>query len=342
MEQVSQLILRNTGLLQSGKVLLINPPRDSAYGRLASGTRQVSIFTQDFGDHIYLSSSGATSEFGLIPSPYAATQDIVLILPRERERLEMLLHALASSMTSQSILWLAGENRSGIKSSAKKLQHYFQTVARVDSARHCTLFRACNPTPADPFVLEDYEKTWPLTFSGAQIDIVSLPGTFAHGKPDRGTMLLLDSLQELKPTGQVLDFACGSGVIGLSLLRHQPAIGLTLLDTSALALESARSSLRVNAMTAKIVASDGFAQLEGTFDWIISNPPFHRGTNNDLNVARHFFTNANRFLSESGKLLLVCNKHLPYTAWLKERFTRVEIVGLDRGFKVILASGIPG
>ena len=340
MEQVSQLILRNAERLRTGQVLMINPPRDSCFSRLAHDNQQVSVFTQDFGDYNYLNSSGAKAEFGLIPSVASTAQDIVLILPRERERLEMLLHALASSMPPQSILWLAGENRSGIKSSAKRLSPYFQSVSKVDSARHCSLFRAGNPTPPNPFDLEDYKKTWPLIIAGTQINIVSLPGTFAHGKLDRGTGLLLDTLEELKPAGRVLDFACGSGVIGLSLLYFQPAAGLTLLDASALALESARSSLRINGMEATVLASDGLSHLEGSFDWIVSNPPFHRGIRNDLDIARNFFADAGNFLTETGKILLVYNHHLPYPAWLREHFSRVEVIRTVRGFGILLAGGI--
>ncbi|MCH8058744.1 MAG: methyltransferase [Proteobacteria bacterium] len=337
---VSQLILRNAEQFRTGQVLLINPPRDSCCSRLSQDQQQVSVFSQDFADYNYLNSSGAKAEFGLIPSVASTAQDIVLILPRERERLEMLLHALSSSMPPQSILWLAGENRSGIKSSVQRLRAYFQTVSKVDSARHSTLLRACNPTALDPFDLESYKKTWPLIIEGAQINIVSLPGTFAHGRLDRGTRLLLDTLKELKPAGQVLDFACGSGVIGLSLLHLHPATVLTLLEVSAPALESARHSLRVNGMEATVLASDGLSHLEGRFDWIISNPPFHRGIQNDLDIARNFFAHAGKFLVETGKILLVCNLHLPYPAWLRDYFTRVEVVRTDWGFKVILATGI--
>jgi len=339
MERVSQLILRNSELLRTGQVLLINPPRDSCFSSLSQDKRDIRVFSQDFANYHDLNISGAKAEFGLIPPTTPTAQDIVLILPRERERLEMLLHALSSSMSPQSILWLAGENRSGIKSSAKRLSRYFHSVSRVDNARHCTLFRACNPVPQQPFVLDDYKKTWALIYAGTEINIVSLPGTFAHGKLDRGSELLLESMKELKPTGSVLDFACGNGVIGLSSLSIHPATRLTLLDVSALALESARCSLNANGMKAIVLPSDGLSQLKDSFDWIISNPPFHRGIRSDLDIARKFFSGAGNFLTETGKILLVCNHHLPYPAWLRDYFSQVEVMKTDGGFKVVLATG---
>jgi len=340
MERISQLILRNEALLRTGQILLINPPRDSCFNRLRNGSRMVSVFSQDFGDYSWLKTNGAEAGFGLFPDPASNAQDMVLILPRERDRLEMLLHALASSIHPDSLLWIAGENRSGIKSSVKRISPYFQSVSKIDNARHCVLFRASYPAPPGPFDLEDYKKIWPLTFSGADIKIVSLPGTFAHGKLDKGTRLLLNSMKKLKPRGKVLDFACGNGIIGLSLHSTLGDADLTLLDASALALESTRCSLMANSMEALVVASDGLSHLEGSFDWIISNPPFHRENRNNLDVVRNFFARAGEFLVETGKILLVCNHHLPYPAWLREHFTRVEIVDTNEGFKVILATGI--
>jgi len=340
MERVSQLILRNAKLFHSGQVLLINPPADSCHNSLSKFTRQVNVFSQNHSDYSYFISSGIVAHFGLIPSLSSVAQDIVFILPRERERLDMMLHAIATDLNPDSILWLAGENRSGIKSSARRLSPYFQSVSKIDNARHCTLYRASKPNAPTPFKMESYKKTWSLTYSETQINIISLPGTFSHGKLDKGTKLLLSTLEKLKPEGSILDFACGSGVIGLSVQQFNSAGKLTLLDVSALALESARHSLKVNGITASLVTSDGLSQLEGRFDWIVSNPPFHQGIKNDLNVTRLFFADAANFLTETGKILLVCNKHLPYVGWLKDYFKRVDLLESGQGFRVILASNL--
>ena len=340
MERVSQLILRNAERLNQGNILLINPPRDSCYSQLAENGYKVSIFTQDFGDWKWLQDSGADAQFGTFPSVSPQTDHIILIQARERERLLMMLHALATAMPAAAGLWLVGENRSGIKSSGKRLSLYFENVCKSDNARHCALFSADQPRPVETFSLSDYEKPWSVSTAAGNMDIISLPGTFAHGNLDKGSELLLDTLLELAPSGRVLDFACGSGVIGLSLLGLNPEIDLTMLDTSALAIESTRRSLAKNHQQATVVASDGLAELTGKYDWIISNPPFHRGVENDPGIAHDFFSEAGHFLQKEGKILLVCNQHLPYPAWLKAYFTKVETVRAKRGFKVILASGI--
>ena len=149
---------------------------------------------------------------------------------------------------------------------------------------------------------------------------------------------MLGLLPELEPGKRVLDFACGNGVIGLTLLKRQPATDLVLLDTSALALESVRRSLQANDCAAQVLPSDGLDAVSGTFDWIISNPPFHRGVANDLDIAKRFFSQAGQHLKQTGRMLLVYNQHLPYQDWLKEHFSSLEIIGSNRRFKVALVS----
>jgi 16S rRNA (guanine1207-N2)-methyltransferase len=56
-------------------------------------------------------------------------------------------------------------------------------------------------------------------------------------------------------------------------------------------------------------------------------------------VVRRFFAQARSVLSKQGKMLLVCNVHLPYEAWLAEQFGRVELLNSGSGYKVLRASG---
>lgn len=340
MERVSELIMRSAQHLGGGEILLLNPPRDRCFQSLAEMGGKVQIFTQDFGDFAWLKEKGADVDFGVVPSPAPQIRDIVFIQPRERARLHMLLHALAATISPTARLWLAGENRAGIKSSAKHLRTYFEKVVKTDSARHCTLFGAERPRPVDPFSLADYADSWSLPCMGGTIKLSSLPGTFARGTLDPGTKLLLACLEDLSVSDRVLDFACGNGVIGLALLMKNPSIALTLLDNSALALESTRRSLAFNQRKAELLASDGLSDLRGRFDWIVSNPPFHRGVAHDLGIVEQFCAGAAKFLTKEGRILLVCNHHLPYPGWLKTRFNQVETLRSNREFKVILATGI--
>jgi 16S rRNA (guanine1207-N2)-methyltransferase len=86
------------------------------------------------------------------------------------------------------------------------------------------------------------------------------------------------------------------------------------------------------------VASNGLAELDGRFDWILSNPPFHRGIRDDLHIAAEFFRRAGTFLNEKGRILVVFNRHLPYEGWLRNQFKNVNRLADTREFTVIEAN----
>jgi len=342
MESVSQLILRNAAELPAGPLLLVNPPRDLLAQRLSEGNRPVRCVNQEFGDFQWQQGAGMEAIFAVVPTLGGGDGAVILFLPRERERLAMLLHAIADQMDPHSTLWLVGENRSGIKSAALPLQRHFRRVRSLDSARHCRLFEARSPTAEQPFRLDSYSMTWSTRYADRNIQLYSLPGVFAHGHLDHGTALLLQALEPLQAGGQILDFACGCGVVGLALLAASPRTDLTLLDSSAVAMESARQSLKLNGAQARLLPSDGLTELRKRpcprYDWIISNPPFHRGVAHDLEVAEAFFLEAGTFLTENGKMVVVFNRHLPYSRWLRDAFECLEKLADTQDFTVVQVS----
>jgi 16S rRNA (guanine1207-N2)-methyltransferase len=338
MEKVSQIILRNLARLPDGPLLLINPPRDGLAQQLGADGRALRCFTQDFGDYRWLQAAGVDVEFGVVPAVESSDRLAILFLPREKERLAMMLHAIADRLPPQCPLWLVGENRGGIKSSPRQLECFFSRVAVLDNARHCGLVEASTPSSERSFDVADYVSRWSTTYAGREIALRSLPGVFAHGRLDTGTALLLGVLEGLQPNGRILDFACGCGVVGAALLAHSPSASLTLLDSSALAIESSRQSLEANGLEAELLASDGLSEVDGRFDWIVSNPPFHRGVSNDLEVAAGFLRTAGTFLAENGRIVVVFNRHLPYSRWLDQPFGKVERLAETGEYIVVQAS----
>jgi 16S rRNA (guanine1207-N2)-methyltransferase len=339
MDRSSEVILRNEAKLPRAGLMLINPPRDSLRRQLEQTGRPVGVFTQNHGDFCWHASAPEENvRFGLLPSQDQLASTVILNLPREKELLTMMLHAVSSGLSPDSRLWLVGENKAGIKSARRYLEQFFRQVSKLDSARHCALFEARQPCPGGHFEPGSYARQWQATFAGHSLNVISLPGVFAHGRLDQGSQMLLDALEGLQPTGKILDFACGSGVIGCSLLAANSGIKLTLLDVSAIALESSRRTLEMNSLQAHLLPSDGLDQVEGKFDWIVSNPPFHRGVRNDLDIAASFFAAAGTFLTRNGRIIIVCNRHLPYAKWLQTHFDQVDRLCANDQFVVIMAA----
>lgn len=77
------------------------------------------------------------------------------------------------------------------------------------------------------------------------------------------------------PPQRVLDLACGSGVIGLSLAAAWPDAEVTLADISADALSLARENAELLGITSvTLVESDLFSALPGRYDLIVTNLPY--------------------------------------------------------------------
>ncbi|PRD19364.1 UNVERIFIED_CONTAM: rsmC [Trichonephila clavipes] len=127
----------------------------------------------------------------------------VLFLPKSRELADYLLQALAARLAGKP-LYLVGEKRGGIERAAKQLA-VFGNPRKLDSARHCQLWCATvEQVPQQPD-LQALAQRYPLQLSDGTLEIVTLPGVFAHGRLDRGSALLLEHLQDL-PSGHLLDF----------------------------------------------------------------------------------------------------------------------------------------
>ena len=91
-------------------------------------------------------------------------------------------------------------------------------------------------------------------------------------------------------------------------------------------------------MKASVIGSDGLSEVEGGYDWIVSNPPFHTGVEQDTSIAHDFIQDARGRLHRKGRLVLVANRHLPYSSWLDQVFGHHELLHRDTRYHVLAAS----
>lgn len=75
---------------------------------------------------------------------------------------------------------------------------------------------------------------------------------------------------------RILDLGTGTGAIALALLSELPEATAIGVDISDGALETAKANAHINGCEARFTTlkSDWFAQVEGEYDLIISNPPY--------------------------------------------------------------------
>lgn len=164
----------------------------------------------------------------------------------------------------------------------------------------------------------------------------------------------------------VLDIGTGSGAIAISLKKERPAWQLTASDISSNALSLAQDNASHYQLDITFIVSDVFSQLSGTFDMIVSNPPYIAYEDKDevgLNVYqsephlalfaaedgyaiyRRIIEEASNYLSEKGKLYFeigykqgegikaLVNTHFPQkrVRVLRDVFGKERMVVVDHG-----------
>lgn len=318
--------------LPAGSWLTINAPLDWSGSGLLSGAAQ-----QYFSDEWYVARSMENCEFGVLPTLPAELQNVLLFLPKAKPRFVQLLEALAKQLGPQTTLWVVGENNGGVKSATKPLQACFQNVTKVGNAKRCGLLR-CEGVLAERARPTD-DSAAPLWHEYQDWQLASLPGLFNKGAVDKGTQLLLEHMP--KVYGKVLDMGCGGGVLSLAAMQRG-ADSVTAVDSSAIALEATRLSAEKNAVDSiATIASDVFSDVPrdigGSYEWVISNPPFHSGISTNYQPAQRLITEGKRYVKSGGRMLIVANRHLPYEQWLEGAFKRWEVLEQRDGFKVLIA-----
>ncbi len=328
----SQLVLKHLDRLPT-RLLLLNADSDTLPHALSEAGKQVHILTSDYLNHQRLSQqhSGARLHFGINGQGIEA-EAAILRIPKAREQLRYLAALACAVLPEGAPVYLVGENKGGIRSAGKTVQSLLGQCPKLASGNHCQLLSG-QVQQARPLDLADWWLPYDVTTPDGPLSLASLPGVFSHGELDPGTELLLQHLPA-HPKGRVLDFGCGDGVIGAFLARRNPEIELEMVDINAMALAASEQTLLQNGLKGRVYPSNGLDQVEGQFDLIVSNPPFHHGAEQTFDTARQFIRDAARALKPGGQLIIVANHHLPYGDDLAHAFGRVNILAANNKFKI--------
>lgn len=258
---------------------------------------------------------------------------VCLRMPRGKDELAMAVHGAAGALVPNGALLVYGAKDEGIASVPRWLEGLFGQAETAGVGGHCRLWmaRRLGELAGHRGTLKAWREVGRVAHRGWSREWVSYPGVFAHGRLDPGTGLLLDVLPELAGGGSILDYGCGSGVVGAVAQARYPSVRLTLLDVDVVALEAARE----NVPGADLLLNDGLPPVEaGTFEAILSNPPFHRGKAEEPEMIRDLVRGASSVLAPGGRLVLVAQRRLPLEEAFRGSFGEVEIKAEEKGFRV--------
>ena len=87
---------------------------------------------------------------------------------------------------------------------------------------------------------------------------------------DFGTRTLLESIDENKITGKVLDIGCGYGPIGIYLATL--GLEVDMCDVNKRALLLASENCKLNNVEVNIFESDMYKNIKTKYDYIITTP----------------------------------------------------------------------
>lgn len=348
----SQLLLRNTDLFENGRWAIVNPSDADIFSELQGSGENVDLIGLHQFHDVYFQSEN-TSKFAQVFAASFCIDELkdkqlldgaVIYLPKAKQHLEMLIANLADLIKVGGKLLIVGENKAGIKSVGKLLERLGSTVNKIDGAKHCGLICVEIDTPnKTTFDIQRFGVVRTYSMNGEEVKVFSLPGVFGHKQFDPGTQLLLQQFEPrsdklLNTKGLVLDFACGTGIIGTYLAKMNAKTKVVMSDVSALAVYCSKQTLELNGVEGKVIASDGMKQVDGTFDHIVSNPPFHTGIRNDYSITQQFITQAHKQTRPRGSLTIVANKFLPYSEVMDALYFRSKTIVSTNKFNIYEAA----
>ena len=99
-----------------------------------------------------------------------------------------------------------------------------------------------------------------------------------------------------------------------------------------------RKNFHDHQVNGEAILDDCAGQLEGSFDLIVCNPPFHQGFEVEGDLTDRFLAAANRLLEPSGKAVFVVNAFISLEKKAASYFQQVDTLANNRSFKVIVCA----
>lgn len=281
-----------------------------------------------------------TAGFSVVAETDDKDFDLVLVLPgRQRQEARAELAHAATLVKPGGWVVAAAPNNEGAKTLASDMAALFGPVDHLSKHKCRVIWIEVTEADLDKALLADWAKLdapRPI-LDGAW---VSRPGIFAWDRIDPASKLLAGHLPD-SLAGKGADLGCGFGYLARTVLERCPKVtALDLYEAEKRALDLARENLKQFAGTKTLTGiwSDVTRGIEGPYDFIVSNPPFHlTGKADRADVGQGFIRAAAQGLKPGGVFYMVANRHLPYEATLNEVFQSVDMLADEGGYKVIRA-----
>lgn len=170
-----------------------------------------------------------------------------------------------------------------------------------------------------------------------KVEIASIPftfltdsGVFSKKGLDFGTRSLLETIPKVK--GDVLDFGCGYGAIGI-FLKKKFDCQVDMIDINERSLELAKENAKKNKVDVSIFKSNLYENVTKKYDYIISNPPIRVGKE----ILYQILFKAIEHLKDEGQFWFVIHKDQGAKTVLKNLQEKYNVTAIakNKGFYII-------
>ncbi len=247
-------------------------------------------------------------------------------VPKSLELFELYLSHFASNASVNGKLFAGFMTRHFSKKMVEIAQKYFEVVEQSLAKKKARLLLLEKPKQGVNYTLINTIEYKDQTLSQHY-------GVFSASKIDLATQFLIEKMVINSSHMNLMDLACGNGIIGLMMAQQRPDAVVTLVDDSYLAIESAKQNVKGdNVRFFHESTLDVFS--DDSFDFIATNPPFHQEHEIDISIPIRMFKNALRCLKTGGQFQVVANQHLNYKTHLAKLFARVETLAENEDYIV--------
>ena len=237
-------------------------------------------------------------------------------------------------------LLLAGQKNEGIKSYEKIASEVFTgNSKRKHLNKHGNCYYAeFKKDATDVEASSDYHQIKQVA-EWQGIAFHSKPGVYGWNKIDAGSALLVERLTELiqndmPKVNSILDIGCGYGFlcVASAFIKCEKRVAT---DNNAAALECCAFNAIHHDFPLEVVAGDCANTVDGNFDLVLCNPPFHKGFDVDGELTTRFLQAARDKLNKNGIAIFVVNSFIPIEKKLTHYFKTYETLANTGQFKVL-------
>lgn len=181
--------------------------------------------------------------------------------------------------------------------------------------------------------VESKEVKTKCVIKNTELTLITDNGVFSKRGLDFGTRTLLETIEDIK--GQVLDFGCGYGPIGI-YLKKTFDVEVDAVDINERAMNLAKKNAELNKVNINIFESNIYENVKNKYDYIVTNPPIRVGKK----ILYQILFEAKEHLNKNGELWLVIHKDQGAKTLAKdlEKEYKIEIKNKNKGFYIICAT----